>query len=217
MTKKELYSAFLKLQEENQRLREENAYLKFELQELKNKLYKKKAKKKSPPPPLSSGEPLPKKKGGLFGHIGWFRKKPKRIDRVEEVRLNKCPECGSHDISECKGTERHIQQDIILPKAETTLYRKYRYYCKNCKKIVTGLGEDELPKSYIGPKAKTFAAFLKYIIKVSERDIRNIFSKAFNLNISPSSITGFKERLTQEASFIYEQLRENLRRVNLST
>lgn len=198
------------LQEENKRLKEENAYLKFELEELKGRLYKRKTKKKDPP--TSPSEPAsPKKRGGLFGHIGWFRRKPKRIDKIEDVRLDKCPECGSSDISECKDVHEHIQQDIILPKLETTLYRKHRYYCKRCKKAVSGLGENELPKSYIGPKAKTFAAFLKYFVKISERDIKNIFDKAFSLTISPSSITGFRDRITRGASLVYYQLLEKLK------
>ena len=199
------------LQEENERLKEENAYLKFELQELKGRLYKRKTKKKNPPPPSSGTTPL-KKKGGLFGHIGWFRKKPRKIDRIEEVRLDKCPECGSTDINECKDTHDHTQQDIILPKLETVLYKKHRYYCRRCKRAVSGLGKNELPKSYIGPKAKTFAAFLKYVVKISERDIKNIFAKAFDLKISPSTITGFRAKLGREAYCIYERLLEKLKK-----
>lgn len=204
-------SIIKKLEEENERLKEENAYLKFELQELKNKLYKRKSKKNLHPPAPGEEAP-PKKKGGLFGHIGWFRRKPKKIDKIEDVRLDKCPECGSSDISECNNKQEHIQEDIMLPELETTLYRKHRYYCKNCKRIVTGTGENELPKSYIGPRAKTFAVFLKYVVKISERDIKNIFDKAFNLTITPSSITGFREKITKEASFLYDRLLEKLKK-----
>jgi hypothetical protein len=210
MSKKKLKDLLQRLKEENEKLKEENAYLRFELEELKGKLYKRKTKRKDPPP--SSPKPPTAKRGGLFGHIGWFRKKPKRIDRIEDVRLDKCSECGSSDITECNDTQDHMQQDIVLPKVETTLYRKHRYYCRNCKKVITGLGENELPKSYIGPKAKIFATFLKYVVKISERDIRNIFDKAFNLRITPSSITGFREKLTQEAYFIYDQLLEKLKK-----
>lgn len=106
MSKKELYDIIEKLQKDNEGLKEENAYLKFELQELKNKLYKRKSREK-PPPPASGEGPILKKKGGLFGHIGWFRRKPKRIDRIEEVKLNKCSECGSSDIRECAGIQEH--------------------------------------------------------------------------------------------------------------
>src|SRR3989338_5064790 len=100
MTKKELEAAFIKLKEENERLRQDNAYLKFELEQMRLKRYK---SNKKPPVDGSAVEPAPpRKRGGLFGHIGWFRKKPDKIDRVEEVRISCCPDCGSNNLTECR-------------------------------------------------------------------------------------------------------------------
>jgi len=193
-------------------LEEQLAYVKFELEDLRSKRYK--SKKIRPPddtltPPA---RPQVKKRGGLFGHIGWFRKKPKVIDRIEEVRLDKCPECGSNDLTECEETHEHIQEDIILPKVEVTLYRKYRYYCKNCKEIISPKGEDEIPGSRIGPRAKAFAAFLRFGIKISERDVTALFAKAFNLKIAASSISGFMDHLKEEALPIYKELLSALKK-----
>ena len=103
MSKKDLERAFLKLKEENEKLREENAYLKFELEDLKRKLFKPRKSEKPPKgPTLLTPPEASKKKGGIFGHFGWFRTKPKHIDRIEEMRIDRCPECGSKDISECE-------------------------------------------------------------------------------------------------------------------
>jgi len=190
-------------------LEEKIALLQFELDSLKSKMYK--SKKIRPPkesPPINNP---PKKKGGIFGHIGWFRKKPKRIDRIEDVRIDKCPNCGSTDLNECAHIEEHIQEDITLPVTETVLYRRRHYYCGHCKKIVSSKGKDELPKSYIGPKAKSLAAFMKYAIKISDRDIRTIFRKVFNLDIAISSIAGFKDQIKVKALPLYEQLLESLK------
>jgi len=162
-------------------LKQENAYLKFELQQLKDSIYRKKLGKKPSPP---QEKPTPKKKGGLFGHKGWWRRKPKTIEEIEDVKLDRCPECGSSDITECSQTEEHIQEDIILPKVITTLFKKHRYYCKNCKRTVTAASKQELSKSYIGSTAKALACFLKYSVKISDRDIKNIFGKMFNLKDS---------------------------------
>jgi len=183
------------------------AYLKFELDELKSKRYK--SNKKKPPDDTQAppSDPSPKKKrGGLFGHAGWFRSKPKKIDRIVEVRLDKCPECGSKDLTECEKIHEHIHEDIMLPKVEVVLYRKRRYYCKNCKKMLTPKGPGEIPSSRIGPRAKAFAAFLRYGIKISGRDVTALFSKAFNLKISASSIAGFMDQLKVEALPIYNDL-----------
>ena len=212
MSDKEIRKILLKLktlEAENEKLKEENAYLKFKLEDLQSKRYK---SKKKPPDDTPPAQSIPKKRGGLFGHIGWFRKKPKVIDRIQEVRLDKCPSCGSSSLSECGHIEEHIQEDIILPTTETVLYRRHHYYCKTCKKTVSSRGEDELPKSYIGPKAKSLAAFLKYVIKISDRDIRTIFKKVFNLDIVTSSITGFKTQLKEKALPLYGRLLEELKK-----
>ena len=154
MSKSKLYKRLLELEKENESLREENAYLKFELEELRSKRYK---PNKKTPPEEPFLPPRPRKKGALFGHIGWFRKKPKIIDKIEDVTLSECPICGSNHIAEYKDMDEHLQEDIILPKVETTLFRKHKYYCKKCKRIITAKGKDELPNSYIGPRAKSLA------------------------------------------------------------
>ena len=93
MSKNKLWDTIIELRKENKELKEELAYVRFELEELRSKRYK--TGKKPPADDPAGSKPAPKKKGGLFGHIGWFRKKPKKIDRVEEVKLLSCPECGS--------------------------------------------------------------------------------------------------------------------------
>lgn len=190
---------------------EENALLKFELNKLRSEFFKRRKKKNPPkqdPPP-----PLPKKKGGLFGHTGWFREKPNRIDKIEEVKLSKCPDCGCNKISLCRDNhiEEHIQEDILLPRTETTLYRKYRYYCRGCGKTVTGKGKGEVAKGRIGPLAKALAVFFKYDVKVSDNDINKIFRKMFGLKIAVSSIAGFRDQVAREAKPLYEKIKEQLK------
>ena len=210
MTKKELEAAFIKLKEENERLRQDNAYLKFELEQMRLKRYK---SNKKPPVDGPAVEPAPpRKRGGLFGHIGWFRKKPDKIDRVEEVRISCCPDCGSNNLTECRKIDEHIQEDIILPKVEAVLYRRHHYYCPDCRKVVSAKGKDELENSYIGPKAKAFAAFLRYGIKISERDVKLLFERAFNLKIVASSIAGFRYQLKRAGSPLYRILMGSLKR-----
>ena len=213
MSNKEIKQILLKLktlEEENEKLKEENAYLKFKLEESQSKRYK--SKKIKPPDDTPPAPSSPKKRGGLFGHLGWFRKKPDRIDRIEELRLSCCPKCGSKDLTECENISEHIVEDIVLPRVEATLYRKHRYYCKKCKRVVSPKGSDEITGSRIGPRAKAFAAFLRYGIKISGRDVTALFSKAFNLKISASSIAGFMDHLKAEALPVYNDLLASLKK-----
>jgi len=122
MSTKKFYKKLLELEKENQHLREENAYLKFQLEEFRAKRYK--PNKKKPPEDNSPPTLPPNKKGGLFGHTGWFRKKPKNIHKIEEVKLNACPLCGFKDIREYKDKiEEHIQEDIVLPKRNSSAFK----------------------------------------------------------------------------------------------
>lgn len=190
-------------------LEEQLAYVKFELEELRSKRYKS-GRKKPPDDPATPLSP-PKKRGGLFGHMGWFRKKPKIIDKTIELTIGVCPECGSKDLSGCQKTEEHIQEDIILPRTEVTRYIRHHYYCKGCKKVVSSRGANELTRGPIGPTAKAFAVFLRYAVKISERDVQALFEKAFNLKIAASSIAGFRDKLKEEALPVYEKLLNALR------
>lgn len=200
-----------KYEKEVAHLREELSLLKFELNKFKSEFLKRRKKKNPPkqdPPP-----PPAKKKGGLFGHAGWFREKPSRIDKIEEVKLSKCPSCGCGEMSLCcdREIEEHVQEDILLPKTETTLYRKHRYYCKGCGKTVTGRGKGEVAKGRIGPLAKALAVFFKYDVKVSDNDIKKVFEKMFGLKIAVSSISGFRDQVAREAKPLYEKIKEQLK------
>lgn len=188
-------------------LEEENAFLRHELQELKEKIFRPKPPKKQEP-----DKPEPKKRGALFGHLGWFRKKPKHIDEIEVVRLSRCPLCGGDNLSECKHIEEHIQEDIILPKVKATKYIHHHFYCGDCKQVVSGKGREEIPGSYIGPVAKSIAGFLRYDIKISVRDIQRVFKDLFNLTIVPASVPGFNNQLRRRAVLVYKGLKDKIRR-----
>ena len=71
-SRSDLEKKLLELSKENERLTEENALLKFELKELKDRVYGRRPKK-DPPSPGAPAVP-PKKRGAFFGHLGWFRK-----------------------------------------------------------------------------------------------------------------------------------------------
>jgi transposase len=196
------------LRAENKQLREEVAYLKLQLKELQDKIYRKKVKKEPAPP---SEPPPAKKHGPALGHLGWFRKKPPRMDRTEIVRLKNCPHCGTGGLRICGRPQDHIQEDIVFPQVHVTCYRKHRYYCKQCQKVVTGRGAQELPRSYLGPRAKTLAAYLKYHIKVSDRDIQKLFRHLFRLKLTASAIPGFRNQFRQRLKPIYTALKTRLK------
>lgn len=204
------------LRERIQKLEEENSYLKFMLEEFRGKFFgrRKKKDKNKKDDGSDAGASASKKPGAPSGHRGWFRKKPNNIDHIEEVHLKKCPKCGSRDLRQLGKVQDHIQEDIVLvARTIATLFRKHQYSCRECGRQVEGRGSEELPNSYIGPRAKALAVFLKYHIKVSDRDIQKLFRSLLGLTIVPSSIPGFRDQLTRYCKPLYETL---LRRMKSS-
>ena len=189
------------------RLEEENAWLKYTLEEFREKLFGRKKKDKHKDDEGTGQTPESKRPGAPEGHPGWFRKKPDTIDFIEEVKLVKCPKCGSKDLKDTGKVQDHIQEDILLvTRTVATRFAKHQYHCQGCGSCVEGRGKEELPNSYIGPRAKALAVYLKYHIKVSDRDIQKIFKSLSGLTIVPSSIPGFRNQLTRYTKPLYEQL-----------
>jgi len=196
------------LQAQLKELQKKNFLLTIELKDFRERYWGMKKKKQDSP--HSQNQQL-KKRGPLFGHLGWFRKRPKKADKTEDVRLPCCPQCGSKKLKLCKETIQHFQEDIEPPQVKVTLFTKHVYYCLDCKEEVCGLGPGEMANSYIGPKAKSLAVWMKYAIKISERDIKILFKTLFNLNIVPGTISLWRTKLAQEAGDLYDQILELLR------
>lgn len=198
------------LKERVRSLEEEVAYLKYTLEEFREKTFgKKKGKHKDD---SKDQNPEPKKLGAPKGHRGWFRKKPDHIDHIEEVRLEECPKCGSRDLKDTGKVQDHVQEDILLvTQTVAARFMKRQYDCQECGSQVEGRGREELPQSYIGPRAKSLAALLKYQIKVSDRDIQKLFKSLFGLTIVPSSIPGFRNQLTRYCKPLYEELLKRMK------
>jgi regulator of replication initiation timing len=72
-------------------LETENKLLKTELAELRTKLFGRKTKDKN----KKDSKKIPKKRGVPKGHPGWFRKAPKKIDKVIELHSERCPREGA--------------------------------------------------------------------------------------------------------------------------
>ena len=109
---------------------------------------------------LSKRVKKPKTPGQKEGHPGMTRKKPKEIDREVELKLKACPDCH-HRLSPSQEMVEHVQEDIIPARVQTTCFKKHRYYCKQCEKLVTApYAEDEIPNSYLGPNILIQAVIL---------------------------------------------------------
>jgi transposase len=191
-------------------MREEIRRLEVIIKEYQEMLFKKKALRYKKDD-RDDNDHIPKKPGAPIGHEGTTRKIPERVDEHKDVHIDKCPECGSGDISPCAKYSDHYQEDIIIPQTKVTRYRHHYYWCPHCKKIVHGTGADEIPGSYIGPSAKALAGFLHYQLSVPYRKIKTLFKEMFNMDFVPTSCVGFDTKIRTLGELLYEKLKIDLK------
>jgi len=204
-----------RLEKKNERLEdniaavmEENRLLKLQVEEYRQKFFKKNKGKDRDQEDQSPR--MPKKRGAPKGHPGKTRKKPDHVDDHVDVHLSQCPECGGRHLRPCKRFEDHYQEDIVIPRVCVTRFRHHFYYCCDCKGVVHGVGKDELPGSYIGPTAKSVASFLHYQLRIPYRPIRRLFRDLLGLDFDPSSVPGFDRQIRIRGTPLYEQLKQSL-------
>jgi len=77
------------LKEENAQLREENRLLKLQIEELRQKFFKKNTPKEDDD---NETPHLPRKRGAPEGHPGKTRPVPDHFDENVDVELSQCPE-----------------------------------------------------------------------------------------------------------------------------
>jgi hypothetical protein len=154
-----------------------------------------------------------KKRGAPVGHPGWFRPKPTQIDRSVHVAApQKCPHCGSSDLTPVNERMEHIQEDIVLvPRPIVTRYGHEQAFCSRCRRSVVQAAPDEIVHAPIGPVAKATAMYLRYEIGIPYRKVMEIFRVLFGLSSVPASLVGFDQKAVRMGENIYADLREKLR------
>lgn len=154
-----------------------------------------------------------RKPGQKLGHAGVTRSYPDHIDRVVEQTLDECPECH-HSLSASQEVILHTQEDIIPARVEVTVFKKHRYFCKHCGKIITAnYAPDEVPHGTIGPNALIHMAILKYHHALPGNKIVELFHELAGFRISEGAIAHALQRLAEwlkvEAKVILEAMRES--------
>ena len=191
-----------KLQARIKELEDANVQLGNELSEALQAPFRKREKKEAPENPKKCGAPI--------GHPGWFRSNPNHIDRTVDVYLDVCPLCGSKNISPCNHTTEHIQEDLEDGKLTATCFVHLYYWCSDCKRVVHGWGENEIPNAFIGPDVRAKISFMRHEVKTSYNGARLALLCFGNLSLSPGALVGFDNYISKQGKPLYEALKQSL-------
>jgi transposase len=149
--------------------------------------------------------------GQKQGHIGITRPLPDHIDEIFEQELTTCPHCQNNLKGSIEVIE-HVQEDIIPARVVVHKYRRHRYYCACCQKVVTaGYHTQEVPEGRLGANVLTQAAILKYYHCLPYRKIASLMQDMCGLKVSPSALAQALQRISRwlqtEEKVILEAIR----------
>ena len=128
-----------------------------------------------------------------------------------DVYTEKCPRCGSTELTPAGEISEHMQEDIIIPVVLAVLFRHHHAYCPICKRVVCEFGQDELKGAYVGPVARATAGYLRYGVKLSYGTVRRIIKGLFGLDVTERALVDFDNSLCERGLPLYEVLKEKLR------
>lgn len=201
------------LESEVDTLKAENDKLKVKIIELEDKLGLN-SKNSSLPPSQDVNRKKTKKKsdknpGGQPGHEA-HKRELMEADEVVKCSIDSICMCGGQVILE----EEAVHQKVELPEIKpiVTEYRLQKGYCKACKKRISASLPEGVTSDLLGPHAKAIiSSFTGFFIN-SKREVQQILSSIFNLNISLGLVSKTEGKVSEKCISEYEKIREELRK-----
>ncbi|MBF0504188.1 MAG: transposase, partial [Candidatus Omnitrophica bacterium] len=92
----------------------------------------------------------------------------------------------------------HIQEDIIPAKVHVRKYRRHRYYCTCCQKVITApYHPQHVPQGYLGANVLIQAAILKYYHCLPYDKIVELFRDMAGLKVSAGGLSQALARISR--------------------
>jgi hypothetical protein len=122
------------------------------------------------------------------GHPGTARPRPSRIDQYQEHTLECCPHC-QNALGNSLGTYPRYIEDLPPVQPTVTEHTIHRYWCPQCKRIVSPAITEALPNAMIGLRLVVLTAWLHYCVGVSVNNLVKTIFVFSNLKITPGGLT----------------------------
>ena len=139
------------------------------------------------------------------GHPGAARQRPPRIDHYQEHTLDHCPDCQTSLGKPLDVYKRYIE-DLPPVQPTVTEHTIHRYWCPQCKKIVSPTVTDALPNAMIGLRLVVLTAWLHYLVGVSVNNLVKTVSVFSSLKITAGGLTQAWKRLAFLLEPLYEEI-----------
>ena len=148
------------------------------------------------------------------GHDPEWRSVPDP-DREIEVTCDCCPECGD-DFDESAGICPRLVEEIPDPQPpEVTQYNRHRYECNSCGTETVASHPDCPDEGQFGVNVIAQAALSRYDHRLPYRKIADRFEQLHDLELSGASAWHATERAARAGRCEYEQIRQQIKQADV--
>lgn len=194
--------------------------LKTEVAALRERLGQNSSNSSRPPssdPPQASRrsrrEPSGKQQGAQLGHQGAGRslKSTAEIDRVVDLRPQRCRSCGRSLQGDDPTPARHQVTEVPPVQAEVTEYRRHTLSCAACGVKTEAEWRAEVPKGGFGTRLQATVAYFTGRLGLSHRDCVEALGVLHGARVSLGSVSAIQRQVSEALAAPVETAREFVR------
>jgi transposase len=225
-TKEEILTRLAELEEENEKLREENKRLRAKLRWHEGP-HTPPSKEQSSDDESSSSDDdedddeddeQPRTDGGTpgrkSGHDPEWRDAPDP-DQEIEVTCDCCPDCGEA-FDESAGVSPRLVEELPDPQPpEVTQYNRHHYECHSCGSETVASHPDCPDEGQFGVNVIAQAALSRYDHRLPYRKIGDRFEQLHGLELSGATAWHSTERAARAGRCEYEQIRRQIQQADV--
>ncbi len=198
LSKEQLVEIIKALQNEMARLRESlNLDSKTSSKPPSQDLLKKTEKKKPQPDPDASE--TKRQPGGQPGHEGKTRKGFGRVDRIEILRPEVCPDCGvRHFVPEMVNVEVQQVAQLVTNPIEVVEYHRHHAQCSHCgQTCAVDWSEEMVAGQDLGVRLQALLGWLGNYAHVPYTKMRELLFELGGIEIGEGTLVATNERVAQ--------------------
>ena len=148
------------------------------------------------------------------GHPGRGRslKPAEEVDRVVDLRPERCARCGRRLRGDDSQPKRHQVTEIPPARSEVIEYRRHTLGCERCgAKTVAAWGE-EVPEGSFGARLQATVAYLTGRLGLSHRDCLEALDVLHGVRMSLGTVSAIQRRVSQAVAAPVTTAQEFVRR-----
>lgn len=159
-------------------------------------------------------DPSGRKRGAQVGHQGKGRSflPAEEVDRVVELRPERCARCGRPLRGDDAQPARHQVTEIPPTRAEVVEYRRHTLCCGRCGAKTPAAWSEEVPEGSFGARLQATVAYFTGRLGLSHRDCLEALAVLHGVRMSLGTVSAIQRQVSQAVAAPVTTAQEFVRR-----